>query len=229
MKILGVTDHKECYKFCKKMFESKNIDIDFKTSIIGNLKDLEQIDIKNYESIVEEYDLIFSFHCKQIFPKELTEKVRCINIHPGYNPYNKGWFPSVWSIINGLPTGITIHEINEGIDTGNIIFQEKISVELWDTAETLYNKLMELERNMLIKYIDVLISGKYETVVPGEGNYNNKKDYERIRCIDLKQNGTFGDFINRLRALTHENYNNAYFYDGNNNKVFVKIKLEKEL
>lgn len=46
------------------------------------------------------YDLFFSMHCKQIFPNELVLNHRCINIHPGYNPYNRGWYPHVFSIIN---------------------------------------------------------------------------------------------------------------------------------
>ena len=46
------------------------------------------------------YKVGISAHCKQIFPAKLVENVRCYNIHPGYNPYNRGWFPQVFSIIN---------------------------------------------------------------------------------------------------------------------------------
>jgi methionyl-tRNA formyltransferase len=41
----------------------------------------------------ESYHLILSFNCKQIFPADLVSSVTCKNVHPGFNPYNRGWFP----------------------------------------------------------------------------------------------------------------------------------------
>ena len=50
---------------------------------------------ENIDFLINEYDLIISLHCKQLFPSSLVEKVKCINIHPGLNPNNRGWFPQV--------------------------------------------------------------------------------------------------------------------------------------
>ena len=82
------------------------------------------IDLKDKQAlscITNNYNLIISLHCKQIFPSNLVKSITCINIHPGYNPYNRGWFPQVFSIINSKPIGATIHVMDENIDHGPII------------------------------------------------------------------------------------------------------------
>ncbi|MCE9864029.1 hypothetical protein, partial [Aeromonas caviae] len=62
---------------------------------------IEIIDLKSDTiRLINEFDFGFSVHCKQIFPKQLVESIRCVNIHPGFNPHNRGWFPQVFSIIN---------------------------------------------------------------------------------------------------------------------------------
>src|ERR1035441_6956770 len=79
-------------------------------------------DIKaEYQPLLKDFGLVISLHCRQIFPQALVSGIRCINFHPGFNPHNRGWFPHVFSMINGKPAGITIHEMDEQIDHGLII------------------------------------------------------------------------------------------------------------
>ena len=78
---------------------------------------------KDYTPLIDKYNIIFSLHCKQIFPAELVQKVKCINVHPGLNPHNRGWYPQVFSIINKKPIGATIHVMDEQIDHGEILAQ----------------------------------------------------------------------------------------------------------
>ena len=47
----------------------------------------------------------------------------CINVHPAYQPYNRGAYTNVWSIVEKTPAGVTVHYIDEGVDTGDIIPQ----------------------------------------------------------------------------------------------------------
>ena len=65
----------------------------------------------------------------------------CINLHPAYLPYNRGAYPNVWSIVDQTPAGVTLHYVDAGIDTGDIIRQKKVAVLGTDTGETLYHKL----------------------------------------------------------------------------------------
>ena len=73
------------------------------------------------------------------------------------------------------------------------------------------------------------VDGTYDAVAPREeGNVNYKKDFDRLRHINLLQEGTFGELIDRLRALTHNDFRNAYFVDSSGKKIFVKISLTPE-
>jgi len=202
-----------------KFFRERYKDVDWIKSIIVK---------NNINFLYTNYDLIISLHCKQIFPKELIKKTRCINIHPGLNPNNRGWYPQVFSIINGLPCGATIHEIDEELDHGPIICQKEVKIEMWDTSLSAYNKILDAEIELLTNNFENIIYNKYKTVVKEDGNLNLKKDFDLLCEIDLSQKDTYNNMINKLRALTHGKYENAYFKDDDGNRIFVKLELRKE-
>lgn len=187
------------------------------------------IDVKaNCDSIIETYDLVISAHCLQFFPKKLIEGVRCVNVHPGYNPINRGWYPQVFSIIHGLPVGATIHEMDSKLDNGAIIVRTFVDKYAWDTSYTLYNRILEKEIELFEVHFQEIIYGGYVPIQPeNEGNMFRKKDFDTLCQLDLNEQGNMRDLLNKLRALSHGNYKNAYFFDEEGNKVFVKVDLEK--
>ncbi|MEQ8909260.1 MAG: dTDP-4-amino-4,6-dideoxyglucose formyltransferase [Vicingaceae bacterium] len=192
------------------------------------VKWIRPLNVKNeVDFLSETYDLIISLHCKQIFPAALVNKVRCINIHPGLNPHNRGWYPQVFSILNGLPAGATIHEIDEDLDHGPVICQKEVKVESWDTSITVYNKVLDVELDLLNQKIIAILNGTYKTFTVGEGNLNLKKDFNSLCKLNLDEKDTFRNHINRLRALTHGDYSNAFFIDEEGNKVHLKIQLDR--
>ena len=204
--------------------------VDVYQSPNGPLGEIPRLNVREEASMmISTYNLVLSIHCKQLFPKELVNGIRCVNVHPGLNPYNRGWFPQVFSIINDLPSGVTIHEIDEDLDHGPIIVQREYEIESWDTSGSAYAKIMAIERELVLEWFIAIRDRKYETMPPPqEGNLNYKSDFDKLKHIDLNQEGTFGEFINRLRALTHDDFRNAYFIDSSGKKIFVRIKLEPE-
>lgn len=191
-------------------------------------KEFTPINMKDSVNECLEYDLIMSLHCKQIFPKEIIESVKCINVHPGYNPYNRGWFPQVFSIINNKPLGITIHKIDEKLDHGPILFREKIEINEWETSYDLYEKIMKKEVELLTDNLLYILNGNYELIyAEEEGNVNYSNDFKKLCILDLDEKLTMKEAISKLRALTFKGYKNAYFIDGEE-KVFVTINLERE-
>ena len=182
----------------------------------------------DWEWLIDNYELIISLHCKQLFPAGLVQAVRCVNVHPGLNPFNRGWFPQVFSILNGLPTGATIHEIDEELDHGNIIAQAEVENNVWDTSIDIYNRVLEKELELLKTHLPSILAGDYETFEPSEeGNLNLKKDFDTLCELDIEKNQSIGDTIDLLRALTHGDYQNAYFIDPKTGKkVFVSVRLE---
>jgi dTDP-4-amino-4,6-dideoxyglucose formyltransferase len=226
---LILTDNSNAYELAREL-DSLYGDISIYQSPSGPLQGIPRLNVRDQATeVIHAYDLVISIHCKQLFPSELVNGIRCINVHPGFNPFNRGWFPQVFSIINGLPSGVTIHEIDEKLDHGPIIAQQEYTIEPWDTSGSAYAKIRKLERELVLEHFVSIRDGTYTAVAPkDEGNVNFKKDFDQLRHIDLEQRGTFRDHINRLRALTHDEFRNAYFMTPAGKRVFVRIVLEPE-
>jgi methionyl-tRNA formyltransferase len=189
----------------------------------------QAIDLRKAEhvkNLTETFDIVFSGHCKQIFPPILFKTTPCINIHPGLNPFNRGWYPQVFSIINGLPIGVTVHLIDEKIDHGPIILQKQIEIKETDTSLDVYKRLVDLECKILEESLPYLLGLAFNLRAPdSEGNYNSPEDFRAMCRLDLNSIGTLQQHINLLRALTHGDFQNAYF-ELAGRKVFVRISLE---
>lgn len=84
-----------------------------------------------------EFEWIISFGHREILGAELIGNFtdRIINIHLSFLPWNRGADPNFWSWFDDTPKGVTIHRIDAGIDTGNIIVQQ--AVTKWHKGETL--------------------------------------------------------------------------------------------
>ncbi len=195
-----------------------------------NKDHFKALDVKTVLESKIDYAVIISLHSKQIFPNDLINNITCINVHPGFNPYNRGWYPHIYSIINGKPAGITIHLIDEKIDHGRIIYQEELEIYNTDTSYTIYERIINKELLILEDKLMDLIIGKYRTKpMNSKGNINYKKDFNAICKLDLNEKLTMREAINKLRALTHLDHKNAFFVDEKTKeKIYVSIQLEKD-
>jgi methionyl-tRNA formyltransferase len=92
----------------------------------------------------EKMDWIVSFGYRKIIkePYLSLHKDRIINIHIGFLPWNRGADPNFWSWFDDTPKGVTIHQIDAGIDTGNIIVQQELAK--WYRHETLSSSWLHL-------------------------------------------------------------------------------------
>ncbi len=150
----------------------------------------------------------------------------CINIHPALLPYNRGAHSNVWSIVDETPAGVTIHYIDEGVDTGKVIAQERVQIEPVDTGETLYWKLELACVELFKKTWPLIYSGRATSVVqnPGKGTYHRVRDMENIDEIDLNRTYAAAELINILRSRTFPPYPGAYFlHEGK--KVYLRLQL----
>lgn len=241
IKVLVVSDNIEMARYFKKVIADNpglEVTVDYAYSSINSapetLADFGALPLNlkcgnAVSEVVRKYRFVFSIHCKQIFPGDLVRKVRCINLHPGLNPFNRGWFPQVFSIINGLPIGATLHYMDEEVDHGAVIAQREASINSWDTSLDVYNRVIGLEKKILSEELVSILSGdEKETVSMDEGNYNSIADFKALCKINLSDVGTLRSHIDLLRALTHGDYKNAYYFEEDGKKVFVSIKLEVE-
>jgi len=239
-KLFVVTDNLYIFKEFKKIinnredvlvdyFCSKKSEQIFKHELSNEEISLINFKKDNIESFQQTYDLGISCHSKQLFPASLVNSITCINIHPGLNPYNRGWYPQVFSIINNLPAGATIHIMDEKIDHGDIIVQEKIQIYSYETSIDAYNKVLKKEIELFEYNINEILLQNYHTFMPNsEGNYNSIQDYKDLCKVDLERTLTMREAIDYLRAMTHPPYLNSYFIDKNGDKIYLSLNIIKE-
>ena len=89
------------------------------------------------------FDFLISFGYRYILSKKVLKafNMKAINLHISYLPWNRGADPNFWSFVDNTPKGVTIHLLDEGIDTGDIIFQEELFFDKNETLSSSYNKL----------------------------------------------------------------------------------------
>jgi methionyl-tRNA formyltransferase len=152
----------------------------------------------------------------------------CFNLHPALLPYNRGQYPNVWSIVERTPAGVTLHRMDEGIDTGDIVGQCEVPVSLSDTGETLYRKLERAGLQLFSEMWPRLASGNISSKPqPSGGTQHRTRDVERIDLIDLDRQYTGRELIDILRARTFPPYRGAYFMDGDR-RVYMRLAFEPE-
>jgi methionyl-tRNA formyltransferase len=158
-----------------------------------------------------------------LFPKG------CINLHPAFLPYNRGNYPNVWSIVEKTPAGVTLHYIDEGLDTGDIVAQEKVVIEPTDTGGTLYRKLELAALELFQRTWPSIELGtaprRRQRAEPG--TCHRRTDVGAIDEIDLEHMYRAEDLINILRARTFPPHPGAFFRS-NGKKIYLSLGLSEE-
>jgi len=132
-------------------------------------------------------------------------KYGTFNLHASLLPNYRGAAPINWAIINGeTETGVTSFFLNENIDTGNIILQEKIKINEKDNIGTLYEKLMKLGGEVILKTVELIekdevIETKQEEILNGNEPKLAPKIFRKDLSIDwCKSSKEIYDYIRGL-------------------------------
>ncbi len=132
--------------------------------------------------------VVASFNYK--IPKELLDipKAGFINIHPSLLPKYRGGNPYSTVIINGeKETGVTLHFMDEGFDTGDIITQKTVNISPLETMGTLFNRLNLLGMQMLVDVLKEFEQGELPRIKQPEGEFIVGKSLkEKDLFIDYK-------------------------------------------
>ena len=135
-----------------------------------------QIDNKFLKKIKP--DLIISYNYKYLIKKEILIHYKIINLHISYLPYNRGAHPNIWSHIENTPSGVSIHYINEGIDTGDLIIQKKVILNKNMTLKKSYKKLhFHIQRLFKQNFNRLFIKSKKQTK---NGTFHLSKDLKKL-------------------------------------------------
>jgi methionyl-tRNA formyltransferase len=151
----------------------------------------------------------------------------CVNIHPGLLPDNRGACPNVWNIVEGTPAGATLHYMDAGVDTGDVISQLEVPVTPLDTGESLYRKLEQACVDLFKETWPLVRSGKPPRVAQDKeaGATHRTSDVKKIDEIKLDRRYTARELINVLRARTFSPYPGAFIvHEGRN--IYLRIQLQ---
>lgn len=113
-------------------------------------------------------------------------RLGCLNIHASLLPRYRGAAPIPWAILNGdEKTGITIMQMDEGVDTGDILMQKELPIGEDETADSLYDKLTHLGAEMIVEALVLLEEGRLTPVRQKEEDATHvgklHKDFGRIK------------------------------------------------
>ncbi|MFV0246786.1 MAG: methionyl-tRNA formyltransferase [Mycoplasmatales bacterium] len=212
--------------------------------IVGRKKELQQTPVKQIAlkygievfqptNIKEDYsliqnikpDLIITAAYGQIVPQEVLDipTICPINIHGSLLPKYRGGAPIHHSVLNGdKETGITIMEMFYKMDSGDIIYQESIPIDIDDTTSIVHDNLINLSKEMLDKYLDSILDNDFTKTKQDETlvTYSPNISPEQERCTF---NDTSLNVHNKIRGLS--SFPGAYtFLEGTRIKIF-KSKL----
>lgn len=123
----------------------------------------------------------------QLLSREILEipKFGCINVHASLLPRYRGAAPIHWAVINGeTETGVTIMQMDEGLDTGDMIISGKVAITSDDNTGTVHDKLSELGSRLLIEAIGLISAGRAPRIPQDHGQASYAplltKDLEKV-------------------------------------------------
>jgi methionyl-tRNA formyltransferase len=154
-----------------------------------------------------------------------------LNFHPSYLPFNRGKHPNFWALVDDTPCGVSLHFIDSGVDSGDVVARRRLETTWEDTGETVYRKSRDLIVELFKEEFDRIRSGALPRVKQdlAEGTSHRAKEIEEASRIDLDGCYSARKLLNILRARTFPPHPAAYFVDnGKRYSVQVTIREMKE-
>jgi methionyl-tRNA formyltransferase len=196
-------------------------------AIDNAIKVFTPVNLKNQDFLDEMKKInpdLFVVVAFRILPKEVftLPKYGSINLHGSLLPKYRGAAPIQWALINGEEvTGVTTFFLDEKVDTGNIILQEKISIDDEDNFASLHDRMMIIGSDVVLKTVDLIEQGKAGIVQQDNSMSSPAPKITRNICqIDWRKPAI--QIHNLVRGLSP--YPCAFF---NHNKKIIKVYKTK--
>jgi len=127
-------------------------------------------------------DFIVSFGYRYIIPPEVIDyyRGRLINIHISLLPWNRGADPNFWSWFDQTPKGVSIHAIDAGIDTGDVLVQSQINPGSDHTLRSSYSTMISFASYLFAERWPKLRQFDWNPIrIPSGGSYHRASDRDR--------------------------------------------------
>ena len=192
----------------------------------------QPVKIKTEESVAQlrtyEADIFVVAAFGQILSKEILDmpKYGCVNIHASLLPKYRGAAPIQWAVIDGeKETGVTIMQMNEGLDTGDILMQEVVVLDAKETGESLFDKLALCGADLIVKALVRIEEGSLTPVKQDDSKSTYAKMLRKeIGRLDFSQDAVVLE--RKIRGLN--SWPSAYtHFKGKTLKIWDADVVEK--
>lgn len=190
-----------------------------------NIPVFQPVKIREKEAVdkLREYpaDIFVIAAFGQILSEEILKipPLGCVNIHASLLPAYRGAAPIQWAILNGeKETGVTIMQMEKGLDTGDMLLKRAIPIEPKETGESLHDKLMKIGAELIVEALPLMEAGKIlpEKQEDSKSSYASRLNKEMGR-IDWNKDA--GELERLVRGLN--SWPSAYtFYRGKTLKIW---------
>lgn len=151
-------------------------------------------------------EFIISYNYRSIIKKPIIDRYNnsIINLHISLLPWNRGAHPNFWSFWDNTPKGITIHYMDEGIDTGDIIAQKELFFDDGETLKSTYEILhKEIQQLFIDNWTSIKSHQNKRITQKGKGTYHSTKDIE-LHWNKIVKKGGWDISIKELMSLKLE-------------------------
>ncbi len=151
---------------------------------------------------IKGYDCVISYGYRHILKRNLIEgfEFPVFNLHISYLPYNRGAHPNFWSFYDNTPSGVTIHLIDSGVDTGPIVKQRYVNFnDSDDTFEKTFAILIQSMEDLFLEFLPSLLNDTWISKEQrGVGTHHH------VRELPANFSGWSSNIIDELERLDSE-------------------------
>ena len=133
--------------------------------------------------IGKQFDLGISYTYPYIIQTDVIDALKgnIINLHNSYLPFDRGASPNLWNLLEGTPRGVSIHYIDKGLDTGDVIAQQIIELEGMATLKTSYEQLDCAVKKLFKKiFPQYKYWNRMRKKCMGQGTYHKESDFDVV-------------------------------------------------
>jgi methionyl-tRNA formyltransferase len=177
----------------------------------------------------QQYDIGFTVRFDQILRPDVIRSFRfgIVNFHGGWLPAYRGVHVPVHAILNGEKYfGVTLHLIDEGVDTGDILYRERTPIEETDTSYSLFMRSQEMLWKLFSAHLDDILSGSVARLPQAQAietenaivRTYRRSDVEALR--EVSSSADSAEMLRQVRAFDFPGHERAWIRVGKR-KVYL--------
>lgn len=184
---------------------------------------------KDFRNILPDLSLGVSALFGHLLPSNFLQacNLKIINLHPSLLPVGRGADPVPWSIIEKSKQGVTLHYIDEGIDTGSIVYQEELLTSFDQSSGEVYEMALEALTRLFVVFLAEWPQNSLKEVTKTESSYHKTQDLELLRESILNNGEQVEKLLRVIQALDFNDGRRARIKISDGSVWDIRLKCER--